>query len=85
MWMPMLTPVMWSWGRRLDMGPLSDVVWRKGCWTAREWSRSACVVQATLQIPMNGAGHRYLCQRKHNASFCFYCTSKSKQLINGIK
>lgn len=59
MWTLMLTPVTWSWGRRSDTGPRSDVAWRRGYWTAREWPRSDCAAQATLQTRTNGAGRRY--------------------------
>lgn len=60
MWTLMLTPVMWFWGRRLDMGPRSDAAWRRVFWTVREWSRLACVVRDTLLMHMSGAGRRYL-------------------------
>lgn len=60
MWTLMLTPVMWPWGRRLDMGPRSDAAWRRVFWTVREWSRLVCVVRDTLLMHTNGAGHRYL-------------------------
>lgn len=65
----------------MDTGLRSDVAWRKGCWTAREWSRSACVVQATPPIRTNGAGRRYLWRTYRSRDVCI---SISKQFSNGV-
>lgn len=72
MWMLMLTPVMSSWVRRLDMGLHSDVVWRTVFWTVREWSRSACGARVTLQMHMNGAGPRYSAEILNCMNWCVY-------------
>lgn len=40
-WMLTPTPETEPWGRRSTTGPRSGAAWRKGCWTAAAWSRSA--------------------------------------------
>ncbi|KAG7271022.1 hypothetical protein CRUP_015230 [Coryphaenoides rupestris] len=56
--MPMPTPATWCWGRRSATGPPSGAAWRRGCWTARGWSKLACGERATRLTPTSGAGHR---------------------------
>lgn len=90
MWTLMLTPVMWSWGRRLDMGPRSDAAWRRVFWTVREWSRLACVVRDTLLMHMSGAGHRYPRHRRLLWQYgamgrTFWPLSRQGQRISGEK